>query len=136
MYKKLKITLIALFCLSLVSCSKDATFNEFTTELDSTTNEILNKIDSNPTAAGVDEAQKAFDAKKPALREKLKAIKSAFGFQVSEDARKKFTESIFKNRSAVETLKIKYVTQVSNDAEFRNKLEAFVNDYQNTLKFN
>ena len=37
--------------------------------------DIVAKIDANPTAAGVDEAQKAFDARKDGLKTKMDAIK-------------------------------------------------------------
>ena len=86
---------VVAFCLGLTACSKDAEVNAFIAEFDAATKEIVSKIDANPTAAGIDDAQKAFDAKKAGLKEKRAATNSLFG--VSSDAKKKLQESNRKN---------------------------------------
>ena len=47
---------MAMLCLSLTGCSKDAEINAFITEFDAPTKEIVSKFDANPSAAGIDDA--------------------------------------------------------------------------------
>ena len=91
--KKVTLLLVAVFCLGLAGCSKDAEINAFITEFDSTTKDLISKIDADPSAAGIDAAQKSFDGKKAGLKAKWDAIKDAVGFQVSADTKKKLEDT-------------------------------------------
>src|SRR5260221_5329645 len=95
--KNLSLFIVLAFCLGLTGCSKDAEVNAFITEFDSVTKEIVSKIDANPNSAGVDDAQKAFDAKKADLKSKWDSIKTAKGIQVSADTKKKLEDSATAN---------------------------------------
>jgi len=131
--KKITSLLIAVFCLSLAGCSKDADINAFITEFDSATSEIVSKIDANPTAAGIDEAQKAFDGKKASLKAKWDGIKGAVGFQVGADTKKKLEESVSKNMKALTDVSIKNAMKMASDKEAVTKFKALLTDYQSTF---
>src|ERR1041384_2749070 len=99
--KKITVFLLAVFCLGMIGCSKDAEINAFIAENDGVVKDMIAKIEADPTADGVDEAQKAFDAKKAALKTKWDAIKDVVGFQVSADTKKKLEDSVKANMSAL-----------------------------------
>ena len=132
--KKVAITLLAVLCLSLIGCNKDGEINAFVTEFDAATNEIVQKIDANPNAAGVDEAQKAFDAKKESLTTKWNAIKTARGMQVSEEAQKKLTDSTAKNMKAITDVATKHAMKMAMDKNAMTKFQKLMTDYGNTFK--
>ncbi len=62
--KNVSILLLLTLAIIATGCSKDAEVNAFIGELDATTAEIVSKIDADPTTAGIDDAQRAFDARK------------------------------------------------------------------------
>jgi len=92
--KKITLFLLVVFCLGLTACSKEAEVNDFISENHSVIEEIVKKIDADPTEKGVDEAQKSFDAKKVGLKAKWDAIKDASKAQVSADVAKKLNDSM------------------------------------------
>lgn len=127
--------LFALGCLILVvaGCSKDAEINAFITEFDTVTQEIVSKIDANPSAAGVDEAQKAFDSRKAGLKEKWDGIKGAVGFQVSSDTKKKLEESVSKNMKSLIDVSTKNAMKLALDKDAASKFKTLLTDYQATF---
>jgi hypothetical protein len=128
--KFISLALIAAFAVLLAGCNKDAEFNSFSDDLDSMTQEMVKKVDDNPTAAGVDEAQKYFDSKKSDLKAKFDALKSAREAQISEEAKKKFTDSLTKNMMAVAGLQTKHIGQSMRDPAFKSKIEKLTQDYR------
>jgi len=131
--KKIALFSLLVCCFYLSGCSKDAEINTFITEFDATTNEIVQKIDANPTSAGVDEAQKAFDAKKASLTAKWDAIKDAVGMQVSEDAKKKLKDSVEKNMKALVDVSTKNMMKLAADRAALTKFQALMKDFQATF---
>lgn len=129
------ITLLAIlaFCVALTGCSKDAEINAFITEFDAATQEIVSKIDANPTAAGIDDAQKAFDGKKASLKTKWDGIKGAVGFQVSADTKKKLEDSVGKNMKALMDVSTKNMMKMAMDKEASAKFQTLLKDYQSTF---
>jgi len=125
--------LVALFCLGLTGCSKDAEINAFITEFDAATKEIVSKIDADPSASGIDEAQKAFDGKKVNLKAKWDAIKGAVKAQVSADAQKKLEDSINNNMKALMEVSQKNMMKLAADKEATEKLQTLLTDYQSTI---
>jgi hypothetical protein len=127
--------LITIGCLILLvaACSKDAEINAFITEFDTATQEIVAKIDANPSAAGVDDAQKAFDGKKASLKAKWDGIKGAVGFQVSADTKKKLEESVSKNMKALTDVAIKNAMKMAMDRDASVKFKTLLTDYQGTF---
>ena len=66
----------------------ESTVNTVVAELDSFTNDLVKKVESAPTSAGVDDAQKYLDSKKADLTAKIATLKDIRGYQVSEDTKK------------------------------------------------
>lgn len=124
---------MVLLCLSLAGCSKDAEINAFITEFDAATKEIVAKIDANPSAAGIDDAQKAFDGKKASLKAKWDGIKGAVGMQVSADTKKKLEESVTNNMKALMDVSTKNMMKLAMDKDASAKFKTLLTDYQGTF---
>lgn len=131
--KKISLFLVVLLCIGLTGCSKDAEINAFITEFDAATKEIVAKIDANPTVAGMDEAQKAFDGKKASLKAKFDGIKGAMGFQVSADTKKKLEESMANSGKALLEVSMKNAMKLATDKEATAKFKTLLNDFQSTF---
>lgn len=132
--KKLTFLFIAVLCLGLSACNKDAEIDAFLVEFESTTDEVVKKIDDNPTAAGVDDAQKAFSAKKPALQEKFDAIKNARGFQVSEAKQKEMVDRVTKSAMKFSEVQQKHMMKLAMDKDASTKFQSLLKDYSETFK--
>ncbi len=131
--KKVGLLLIAILCLGLAGCSKDAEINAFITEFDAATKEIVAKIDADPSASGIDAAQKAFDGKKASLKAKWDGIKDAVGFQVSADTKKKLEESVSNNMKALMDVSMKNAMKMATDKDAAAKFKTLLTDYQSTF---
>lgn len=125
MMKKLTVFLLAIFALSLVGCSKDAQINSFLTELETVTNDMSAKIE----AGDVDGAKVAFDAKKDSLKKNWDDVKTARGFQVSEETTKKMEVSMTKNASTLSSATMKGVMKMGGDKAKADKLSALMKEY-------
>lgn len=117
----------------VAACSKDAEINAFITEFDAATNEMIAKIDADPSSAGIAEAQKAFDGKKASLKAKWDGIKDAVGFQVSADTKKKLEESVANNMKALMAVSTKNMMKLALDKDAAAKFQALLKDYQSTF---
>src|SRR5947207_5212547 len=92
--------LIALACLLITGCKKDAEIKTLLTEFDSFTDELTKRVDAaSDPSNGVDEAQKYFDSKKTAMSAKMDTLKSIRGYQVGEETKHAATSSAKKRRS-------------------------------------
>ena len=132
--KKIALFLIVVFCLSLVGCSKDAEVNAFIAENHSLIEDIVKKVDANPTETGVDEAQKAFDAKKADLKAKWDAIKEARGFQVSADSTKKLNDSMTADMKMLTDVQAKNSQKLATSGDAMNKFVKLVQAYADVIK--
>jgi hypothetical protein len=130
-----KLTIISILSLAalLTGCSKDAEVNAFIAELDSATNEIVAKIDANPSSAGIEDAQKAFDARKPELTAKWNDIKDAVGAQVSAETKKKLEESVTNNMKALTEASMRNMMKMASDKEASVKYRRLLEDYSRTF---
>jgi hypothetical protein len=130
-----KLTIISILSLAalLTGCSKDAEVNAFIAELDSATNEIVAKIDANPSSAGIEDAQKAFDARKPELTAKWNEIKDAVGAQVSAETKKKLEESVTNNMKALTEASMRNMMKMASDKEASVKYRRLLEDYSRTF---
>ena len=130
--KKLVLGLMILTSLVFAACSgagKDAEVNAFVTDSDKLATEIVQKVKANPTARGIEEAQKILEARKTDLKAKYDKLKTVSGYEVKEETMKKFTDSTFKNIESVNGLKIDYVDQTLEDAVFGEKINKLVTDF-------
>ena len=128
--KKVTLFLVVVFCLGLTGCSKDAEINAFITEFDSTTKDLISKIDADPSAAGIDAAQKSYDGKKAALKTKWDAIKGAMGFQVSADVKKKLEDTVKSNMQSLMDVSSKHAMTIASDDEAEKKFTKLLTEYQ------
>jgi hypothetical protein len=130
MYRKSISLLLILSVLALAGCKKDAEINSVLADFDSFTKELVKKVSDNPSAAGVDDAQKFLDSKKDELKGKWDSIKGARGFQVSKETQQKMEESLKNNFMSVVGLQSKYIGKSMSDPAFKSKLDKLVKDYQ------
>ena len=126
--------LLAAFCLTLVGCSKDAEVNSFIGENDAVIKEMTSKIDANPSAAGVDEAQKAFDARKADLKSKWNDIKEARGVQVGADTQKKLNDTMAADMKMLTDSATKNAMKLAMDKDAMPKFQKLMTDYGDTFK--
>ena len=131
--KKLTLFVVAMLALGLAGCSKDTEINAFITEFDAATKEIVTKIDANPSAAGVDDAQKAFDGKKASLKTKWDGIKGAVGMQVSAVTKKKLEDSVTTNMKSLMDVSMKHAMKMAMDKDASAKFKTLLTDYQGTF---
>lgn len=115
--------------LALTACgvNKDAEVTAFVSDIDSVTNELTSKFNS--SNSGVDEAQKILDAKKADLKARYDKLKELRGYEISEAAMKKFTDSISKNMEAVAGLQIQNAEKIASDEAFGKKMNKLYSDY-------
>ena len=133
--KKVTLLLLFVFTLALAGCgNKDAEVQAFVTEFDAVTKEMTDKINANPTSAGVEEAQKSFDAKKDSLKTKLDSFKNARQAQLSADMLKKFTDSINANTKLLSDTMTKNAMKLAQDKDAMPKLQKLMQDYSSTFK--
>src|SRR5215204_3748647 len=132
--KKIALFSLIVFCLSLAACSKDAEVNAFLAENHAVIEDIVKKIDANPSEAGVDEAQKSFDAKKAGLKAKWDAIKDARGAQVSSDVQKKLNDSVTADMKMLTDVQMKNSQKLAGDGNAMNKFVKLVQAYSDIIK--
>lgn len=123
---------MVVFCLSLTACNKDAEVNAFIVENRAVIDEIVKKIEADPSEKGVDEAQKAFDAKKASLKEKWDAIKTARGAQVSNDVQKKMETEVPADMKKLTDVQMKHVLKLGSGGN--DKFGKLLKDYQDIIK--
>jgi hypothetical protein len=120
--------------MGLAGCSKDSEVEAFITENNAVMKDITTKIDANPSSAGVDEAQKSFDAKKAGLKAKWDDIKNARGAQVSSETQKKLTDSMAANNKALSDVSTKHAMKLAQDKDAFPKFQKLMQDYVNTFQ--
>ena len=132
MYRKTVSLLLVLCCLALVGCGKkDAEINSFVTEINTFTDEIVKKVESGSTPeAGVDDAQKYLDSRKADIKTKFDAVKNIGENQVSEDTKKKLSDSFYQDGVKLGQLQQKY----GSDAAVKTKLQKLTQDFLDLLK--
>jgi hypothetical protein len=128
--KKVTVFLVAIFALGLAGCSKDAQINTFLTEWESVTNDMVTKIE----AGDVDGARAAFEGKKESLKTSWDGVKTARGFQVSEDTKKKMEESAKKNMTNLMNATMKGTMKMAGDKTKSDKLQALMKEYSEIFK--
>ncbi|MGB7924218.1 MAG: hypothetical protein WCF57_13330 [Pyrinomonadaceae bacterium] len=130
MYRKLVSVLLGLTMVGLAGCKRDAEINAVLADFDSFTKEMVQKVEAQPTSAGVDEAQKFLESKREDLTAKWNSIKGARSFQVSAETQQRMGESLEKNFKSVAALQMKHMSKSLSDTAFKSKLEKLLNDYK------
>jgi hypothetical protein len=125
MKKTLALGMLLLLCLSLIGCgNKDTEVKSFTSDFEKVTNEIAAKVEANPTAQGIDEAQALLDGKKTDLKSKWAAIKDARGAQLSADVKKNLEDAMKRSAEKMANLAAKI-----SDPESAPKFEKLMKDW-------
>ena len=134
MRKKMFFCLLLFVCLPVAGCKKDSEINAAMNDLSVFTTELVQKVEARQgTIESVDEAQRFLDSKKEELARKLRVLKEARGFQISDATKKSMTDSITKNVSSVASLQIKYVANSVKYPGYKSKLEKLIKDYQSII---
>src|SRR5215813_3569809 len=121
--KTLALTLVVLLSVILVGCgNRDTQVQSFITATDKLTTDIVQKVKANPTASGLDDAQKLLDDKKSEIKAQYETISKLRQAQVSQDMMKKLTDSTTKNLSSVNGLQIDYAAKTVGDKAFGDKI--------------
>lgn len=131
-----KFLLCLMLCggLAFVGCKKDGEINAAMNDLSAFTTELVQKVEARQgSVESIDEAQRFLDSKKEEMAKKLRVLKEARGFQVSDETKKSMTDSITKNMTSVASLQIKYVANSVKNPNFKTKIEKLVNDYKTLL---
>ena len=136
MYRKLVPALLIALVLVLSGCKKDSDVEGFIKDFDGLTNDLVKTIESSPTSAGIDEAQKKLDAKKADLKTRLAAMKELRGFQVSKESLEKLTKSITDNAQKLTGLSTKITSEAVKNKDFAvpTKFAAFLKSYTEILQ--
>jgi hypothetical protein len=135
LYRKSIASLLAIACLLVVGCKKDAQIESVIAELHSFSEELTQKVQSAPNPAiGIDDAQKLMDVRKADLQAKMKSIKDIRGYQVSKETQQKMTDTLSKDAMSVAGLQMKYLAVSMKDPVFKGKLDKLIKDYTEIFK--
>jgi hypothetical protein len=130
--KKMKSTLFVLILAlttAFTACvKKDAEVRSFIVDVEQVATEIVREVDGKPEA-GIDRAQQILDARRPQLKAKFDSLKELRGYQLSDEATKKFAEAIAENVGLVTGLQVKYAEKSIEDEKFANKLNKLSDDF-------
>ena len=118
MYKNLStlVIVISLLLIAALGCStanKDADVDAFIAELNTTTQEIAASLDKDSSEAGIDAAQKLFDAHQAALQAKWDTIKQLKTYEIGSDASKRLDNCFSANLDTVTGLKSRHAADVA-----------------------
>jgi predicted component of type VI protein secretion system len=117
--------------LALAGCgsNKDAEVDTFVADMDKLAGQIVTKVNANPTASGIDEAQKILDKQKSDLKARYDKLKELRGYELSEAVMKKFTDSVAKNIETIGGLQIQHAEQTVGDEAFGKKMNKLYTDF-------
>ena len=126
---KLCYALFIAACLLLTGCKKDSEINAALAEVDSFTNELVERIKAAPNpATGIDDAQQYLDSRKREIKGKTALLTRVRGIQLSEETERKLIETVRRDQMTVASLQSNPSLPV-NDMAFKTKLDKLVNDY-------
>jgi len=133
--RKTFLVLLLLVALMSVSCSRDDEVQIAITALDTFTQQLIQNVKSGGSAAeGVDAARSFFDSNHQQVAEKVRAIMSVRGFQISKDIKSAMQNSFTKNITDVESLKIDLMMATMSDKVLDEKLNKLITDYEHLVK--
>lgn len=123
--------ILILTVLAFAGCgvNKDAEVTAFIADLDKVSNEIVAKVQQNPSAVGVDQAQVVLDKQKADLKARYDKLKGLRGYELSDAVMKKFTDSVSKNIEWVGNLQIQYAEKTVGDEAFGKKMNKLYTDF-------
>jgi hypothetical protein len=84
--------------------------------------------------AGVAEAQRLLDARRPALAARIAALKGGPQLRGDAAAKRKWLEAEVDNTDRVSRLQVKYLDASMRDPDFKARLDRLVGDYTSMFK--
>jgi hypothetical protein len=117
-------------CLLMSACGKDAELNAFITDLNTTVESMVKKIDSDPTIDGINAAQKIFDEKKGLLKKQWDSVKDVMGYQVTATTKQNLQDAVVNNRKALNDALLKNVNKIAKDEVATTKLQNLIKEYE------
>jgi hypothetical protein len=109
--------------------SMDAKVEAFIKEFEAVSKTMVEAIANESTTAGIDKAQKAFDAKKTSLRDLFNKFKNATGKEVTEATQKKLVDSITKNGRLLTDTFSRHAEDYADEPEAATKFQKLMKDY-------
>src|ERR1051325_9125369 len=89
-------------CLLLAGCKRDAEINSALAEVDSFTNELINRVRATPNSTdGIDRAQQYLDSRKREIKVKASFLARVRGIQVSDETESKLIETIKRDQMSI-----------------------------------
>lgn len=107
----------------------EAKVEAFIKDFDAVSKEMESAIASDSTTAGIDSAQKAFDAKKNSLREMFNGFKNARSEEVSSAVLKKLTDSITNNGKMITDAFVKHEEDYADEPGAGDKFRSLMKEY-------
>lgn len=119
------------------SYKRNARFEIFIKHLDEVTNEVVDTIAANQTAAGVLKARKTLEARKPELKREINVLKTTRASEIDGGTLARFQECIQNNRMKFSnlfmyTIDVKKVEQ--QDPAFMQAMKALLDDYRTIIE--
>jgi len=131
-----KYSLLALclvFCLS--GCNRDDDVHAFSQNLDSFTNEVMDRMEGDGDLSGrVDAAQAYVDENGPALHAEYMDIAQVRGFQLSNEASDELVTSVTRNSIRVMGLQLEHVGATFNNRDLDQRLGHLSESYEGILE--
>ncbi len=105
----------------------------FADEKEDVISQMGKRLEANPTAAGVDDATKVFEAKKDSLKGKKEAIKAASqGF--NKDWQSLLMKTEARHEEMLSDIGVRFTVACYSD-QCRNKWQTLEKDFKDTAKF-
>lgn len=111
----------------------DELVESFIEEFNTVSREMTANIANKKTSAGIDDAQRTFEAKRAVLKEKFGTFKNAVKMQVSEEILKKLTDSIINNGKALSDAFVTHARDYARDRKAGPKFQKLMKDYVDTF---
>jgi hypothetical protein len=123
---------IALLALLLTTgCNKDEEVVAFSSELDRFTDQLMSRVEAPGELPGrIDAAQQYLDANGGGIRSRYAELSDVRGFQLGEEARTTFTDSVMNNTLRVSGLRLRFAMETHRDAALEAKIERLSSSYE------
>lgn len=125
----------AVCLLLLAGCSRDGAVRADLEAFDAFTDQLVERVRSaDDLRAGVEAGRDLLAAQRSDLAERMARVHSVRGFQVNDETKRILAESVTRNVTKVNGLKIEMIPVTMRDAELSAALDGLVADYNALIK--